>query len=128
MLKNLSLTLSLVFAYVLPLVAGSTQTVNAPCDKAITKAMVIAAHRKWASLRPDPQAPVLNIETHANFGKDVLLPLGAVWSHPKGGELVFDDQGSSCEVSSNGHPADVVLSDLVKTFSDRPANAADKRP
>ena len=65
---------------------------------------------------------MLNIETHANFGKDVLLPLGAVWSHPKGGELVFDDQGSSCEVSSNGHPADVVLSDLVKVFSNRVVN------
>jgi hypothetical protein len=77
----------------------------------------LAAHRKRASLRPYPTAPVLNIESNRNFAKDYLLPLGEVWSHRKFGELGFMASGdSSCSVRSNGHPADVVLSDLVTAF------------
>jgi len=78
---------------------------------------VLAAHRKWWAERPDPNAPVLNIRTHASFAKDVLLPLGTVISHERVGVLTFEDQNGECLVESNGHPADVVLSDLNKALS-----------
>jgi hypothetical protein len=97
------------------LYAGSTQIVNAPCEKAIAQATVLAAHRKRASLRPYPTAPVLNIESNRNFAKVYFG--GSVWSHKKYGELAFDATGDdSCSVTSNGHPADVLLSDLLKAF------------
>jgi hypothetical protein len=98
----------------LPALAGDVRTINATCEKAITKAEVLAAERKWWPDRPDPKAPVLNVRTHANFAKQALLPLGSVWSHEKVGELAFQELDQSCRVTSNGHPADVVLSDLVK--------------
>jgi hypothetical protein len=93
--------------------AGDSRTVKVKCEKAIVEAEVLTAHRKWWAERPDPNAPVLNIRTHANFAKNVL-PLGALISHEKVGELTFEDQNGECLVESNGHPADVVLSDLVK--------------
>ncbi len=94
--------------------AGDAKSVGLDCEKAIAKAEIMAAHRKWWSERPDPKSPVLNIRTHPNFAKDFLLPLGPVFSHEKVGELTFEDQNGECLVESNGHPADVVLDDLVK--------------
>jgi hypothetical protein len=95
--------------------AKSSQMVSAPCEKAIAQATVLAAHRKRSSLRPYPTAPVLNIESNRNFAKVYFF--GTVWSHKKYGELAFDATGdASCSVISNGHPADVVLSDLVKVY------------
>lgn len=79
------------------------------CDKAIVKAEVLTAHRKWWADRPDPNAPVLNIRTHANFAKKCA----SSW-HEKVGELTFEDQNGECLVESNGHPADIVLSDLAR--------------
>jgi hypothetical protein len=63
--------------------AGDSRTVKLQCDKAIVKAEVLTAHRKWWADRPDPNAPVLNIRTHANFANNLLLPLGTVISHEK---------------------------------------------
>ncbi len=97
--------------------AGDSRTLKSQCDKLIVKAEVLTAHHKWWAERPDPNAPVLNIRTHANFAKDFLLPLGAVFSHEKVGALTFEDQNGECLVESNGHPADVVLSDLNKVSS-----------
>jgi hypothetical protein len=119
-MKSLQAVHSLVVVlFLLPsaslLYAGSTQIVNAPCEKAIAQTTVLAAHRKRASLRPYPTAPVLNIESNRNFAKVYFF--GSVWSHKKYGELAFDATGeASCSVTSNGHPADVLLSDLVKAF------------
>ena len=96
--------------------AGNTRTVNASCEKAIAKATFLAAQRKRAAIRPYPNAPALNIESNRNFAKQVLLPLGEVWSHKKNGELAFDGTEDTCAVTSNGHPADVILSDLVKAL------------
>jgi hypothetical protein len=97
--------------------AGTTQTVNSSCENAIAKATFLAAQRKRVAVRPYPTAPVLNLESNRNYAKTVLLPLGEVWSHKKFGELAFDVTGeTTCSVTSNGHPADVILSDLVKTF------------
>ena len=101
-----------VFLAVEPCFAGSTKTVNLPCDKAVTQAQVFAAKRKWYSNRSDPTAPTLDISTSQNFAKAVLL--GSVFSHPKHGSLIFEDADTGCKVTSNGHPADVVLSDLTK--------------
>jgi hypothetical protein len=106
--------LSIILLTVLPSLAGDVRTINATCEAAILKAEVLAAQRKWWPDRPDPRAPVLNIRTHSNFAKQVLLPLGKVWSHEKVGELAFDEREKSCRVTSNGRPADVVLSDLSK--------------
>jgi len=97
--------------------AGDAIALKVECEKAIAKAEVLAAHHKWWPERPDPKAPVLNIRTHANFAKNVLLPLGGVFSHEKVGELTFEDQNGECLVESQGHPADVVLDDLAKKFS-----------
>src|SRR5690348_9235463 len=85
--------------------AGDTKTVNASCETAIGKAEVLAAHRKWWPERPDPKATVLNIRTHWNFSKDLVPVFGGIFSHEKVGELVFQEQGGSCLVVSNGHPA-----------------------
>ena len=109
-----TLRLSFVLLAAIPAIAGGTQTINATCETAITKAEVLAAQRKWWPDRLDPKAPVLNIRTHSNFAKQALLPLGKVWSHEKVGELSFEELDKSCRVTSNGHPADVVLSDLSK--------------
>jgi len=95
--------------------AGDAKSVGLDCEKAIAKAEIMAAHRKWWSERPDPKSPVLNIRTHANFAKDLLLPMGAVFSHEKVGALTFEDQNGECLLESTGHPADVVLDDLVKS-------------
>ncbi|MGC1451875.1 MAG: hypothetical protein WA830_17745 [Candidatus Sulfotelmatobacter sp.] len=110
----------------LPAFAGGVRIINATCEAAITKAEVLAAQRKWWPDRPDPKAPVLSIRTHGNFAKQVILPLGSVWSHEKVGELAFEELDQSCRVISNGHPADVVLSDLAKaefTAPPRPTEA-----
>jgi hypothetical protein len=120
-----ALRLSFILLAAIPALAGGTQVINATCENAIAKAEVLAAQRKWWPDRPDPKAPVLNIRTHGNFAKQVLLPLGKVWSHEKVGELAFEDQGKSCRVTSNGHPADVVLSDLSKAEFTTPAVAVD---
>jgi hypothetical protein len=70
---------------------------------------------KRASVRPYPTAPVLNIESNGNFAKVYFI--GSLWSHKKYGELAFDATGdNACSVTSNGHPADVLLSDLVQAF------------
>lgn len=106
--------LGLILLTALPALAGDMRTINATCENAITKAEVLAAQRKWWPDRPDPKAPVLNIRTHGNFAKQVLLPLGSVWSHEKVGELAFEERNQSCRVTSSGHPADVVLTDLAK--------------
>jgi hypothetical protein len=113
---SIALCLSLLFLTALPTIAGDVRTINAPCENAIVKAEVLAAQRKWWPDRPDPKAPVLSVRTHANFAKNYLVPLGLgiVWSHEKVGEMAFEDLGQSCRVTSNGHPADVVLSDLAK--------------
>jgi hypothetical protein len=95
--------------------AKSTEIVSASCENAIAQATVLAAHRKRSSLRPYPTAPVLNIESNRNFAKAYFF--GTVFSHKKFGELAFDaTRDDSCSVASNGHPADVVLSDLVKIY------------
>ena len=73
-----TLRLSFVLLVAIPALAGVTQTINAPCENAITKAEVLAAQRKWWPDRTDPKAPVLNIRTHSNFSKQALLPLGKV--------------------------------------------------
>jgi hypothetical protein len=99
-----------------PLFATDTRTLSVPCEKALNKAMLLAAYRKWSPMRPSPNAMVLNIGTHRNFAK-TLLPLGSVWSHSKFGELAFDDVAVGCKVFSNGHPADVVNDDLDRSFS-----------
>jgi hypothetical protein len=109
-----ALRLSFIVLAAIPALAGGTQVVNTTCENAIIKAEVLAAQRKWWPDRPDPKAPVLNIRTHGNFAKQALLPLGKVWSHEKVGELAFEEREKSCRVTSNGHPADVVLSDLSK--------------
>ena len=120
-----ALRLSFILLAAIPALAGETRIINAGCEKAITKAEVLAAQRKWWPDRPDPKAPVLNIRTHANFAKQVLLPLGRVWSHEKVGELAFEEREKSCRVTSNGHPADVVLSDLSKAEFNATAVAVD---
>jgi len=107
--------------------AGDAKTLNTSCETAITKAEVIAAHRKWWPERPDPKAMVLNIRTHWNFSKDLVPIFGGIISHEKVGELVFDEQGDSCLVVSNGHPADVVLSNLGKTFEQHLATAENSK-
>jgi hypothetical protein len=108
--------------------AGDETTVHLTCEEAISKAEIRAAHRKWWPDRPDPKAFVLNIRTHANFVKD-MLPLGGIISHEKVGELIFEQQGDSCLIVSNGHPADVVLADLAgtKTQSDKNSAASECR-
>ena len=108
------LCLTLLLLTALPAIAGDVRTINASCENAIVKAEVLSAQRKWWPERPDPKAPVLNVRTHGNFAKQVLLPLGKVWSHEKVGELAFEERDQACVVTSNGHPADVVLSDLAK--------------
>ena len=52
--------------------------------------------------------------------------MGGIISHEKMGELVFSEQGNRCLVVSNGHPADVVLSDLAKVFAEPRSGATDK--
>jgi hypothetical protein len=118
---RIELCLSLLFLTALSAIAGDVRTINASCENAIVKAELLAAQRKWWPERPDPKAPVLNVRTHANFAKQVLLPLGSVWSHEKVGELAFEERDQSCVVTSNGRPADVVLSDLAK--AEFPASA-----
>ena len=68
---------------------------------------------------------VLNIGTHRNFAKQLLLPLGVVWSHEKYGELAFEDVTDGCKVFSNGHPADVVNDDLDHSFAHAAAQKMD---
>jgi hypothetical protein len=71
---------------------------------------------------------VLNIRTHWNFSKDLVPFFGGIISHEKVGELVFEEQDGSCLVVSNGHPADVVLSNLDKTFEQpHPATAGNSK-
>ena len=84
--------------------AGDSRTLKSQCDKLIVKAEVLTAHHKWWAERPDPNAPVLNIRTHANFAKDFLLPLGAVFSHEKVGALTFEDQNGECLVAVERPP------------------------
>jgi hypothetical protein len=105
--------------------AGDAKTLSTSCENAITKAEVLAAHRKWWPDRPDPKATVLNIRTHWNFSKDLVPVLGGIISHEKVGELVFQEQSGSCLVVSNGHPADVVLSDLAKAFGEPSSSTAE---
>ena len=109
-------TIVALFILTLPAFAAGTHTVNTNCEAALTRAEVFAAQRKWWPDRADPKAPVLSIRTHANFAKNYLVPfgLGVVWSHEKVGELAFEERPGVCVISSNGHPADVVLSDLAK--------------
>ena len=109
----------------LPAIAGDVLTINASCKNALVKAEILAAKRKWWPDRPDPKAPVLNVRTHANFAKEVVL--GKVWSHEKVGELAFEDQGQSCQVTSNAHPADVVLSDLAKAEFPAPPRSTERK-
>jgi hypothetical protein len=116
---RIAMCLGLLFLTALTALAGDVRTINASCENAIVKSEILAAKRKWWPDRPDPKAPVLNVRTHANFAKEVVL--GKLWSHEKVGELAFEDQGQSCQVTSNGHPADVVLSDLAK--AEFPASA-----
>jgi hypothetical protein len=118
---RIALCLSLLFLTALPAIAGDVRTINASCENAIIKAELLAAQRKWWPDRPDPKAPVPNVRTHGNFAKQVLLPLGSVWSHEKVGELAFEEREQAFVVTSNGHPADVVLSDLAK--AEFPASA-----
>jgi hypothetical protein len=109
--------LSLLFLTALSALAGDVRIINASCENALNQAEVLAAQRKWWPDRPDPKAPVLSIRTHANFAKNYLVPLGLGigWSHEKVGELAFEEQGQqSCKVTSNGHPADIVLTELAK--------------
>lgn len=121
------LTSSIVVLFCISAYAGDSKSVGMDCEKAITKAEIMAAHRKWWPERPDPKGPVLNIRTHANYAKDFLLPLGPVFSHEKVGELTFEEQNGECLVESNGHPADVVLDDLVKnSVSSRTVKAKGK--
>jgi len=75
---RIELCLSLLFLTALSAIAGDVRTINASCENAIVKAELLAAQRKWWPERPDPKAPVLNVRTHANFAKQVLLPLGLV--------------------------------------------------
>lgn len=105
-------------ALVAPALCTGKEVLGIPCSKAISEAELLAANRKWSSARPDPTALVLNISTSMNYAKAVLL--GPVFSHPKLGELTFDDTISPnvCQVASNGHPADVVLQDLKKKFGE----------
>jgi hypothetical protein len=49
--------------------AGDGKTLNTSCESPITKAEVIAAHRKWWPERPDPKSAVLNIRPHWNFSQ-----------------------------------------------------------
>jgi hypothetical protein len=51
--------------------------------------------------------------------------VGGIWSHEKVGEMMFEEQSGSCLVVSNGHPADVVLSDLGKAFEEHHSTAAE---
>ncbi len=113
-MKHFLVVLALLAA--VPLYAKGTKTINASCDKAIEKAEVIAAQRKWQVNRADPNSPVLNISTSTNVGKALLC--GVLCSHSKQGELTLEkmDNSNTCRVSSNGKPADVVLGDLMKTF------------
>lgn len=108
----------LVITLTVPALCENKAVLNVPCSKAIAEAELLAANRNWASLRPDPSAWVLNITTSASFTKTVLL--GSLFSHPKAGEITFDNSinAAVCEVTSNGHPADVVLKDLKKKFED----------
>jgi hypothetical protein len=124
---RIALCLSFLFLTTLSAIAGDVRTINASCENAIVKAEILAAKRKWWPDRPDPKAPVLNVRTHANFAKEVVL--GKLWSHEKVGELAFEDQGQSCQVTSNGRPADVVLTDLTKAefpASARPTEAKER--
>lgn len=100
----------------IPAFCKENAVLNVSCTEAISQAELQAANRKWTPMRPDPNAPVLNISTSANFAKDVIL--GPMFSHPKTGELTFDSSAGPnvCEISSNGHPADVVLKDLKNKF------------
>lgn len=96
--------------------------VGIPCSKAIVKAEVDAANRKWSSQRPDPNAPVLNLATSVNYAKAILL--GSFFSHVKKGELTFSSTSAGgCRIQSNGHPADVIAKDLRKKYAHvSPAN------
>lgn len=108
---------ALLVCLAIPALCKGNVVLNISCNQAISQAELIAANRKWTPMRPDPTAFVLNISTSANFAKDVLF--GPMFSHPKTGELTFDNSGGAnvCEVASNGHPADVVLKDLKKKFA-----------
>jgi hypothetical protein len=120
--------LSLLFLTALSALAGDVRTINASCENALTKAEILSAERKWWPDRPDPKAPVLSVRTHRNFAKNYLVwpfALGVVWSHEKVGELAFEDEGQSCKVTSNGHPADIVLSDLARVEFPASAPLAD---
>ncbi|MGE5113121.1 MAG: hypothetical protein ACM3JB_19845, partial [Acidobacteriaceae bacterium] len=121
----------LLLAFLCPYAAaGDSRTVKLECEKAIVKAEVLAAHRKWWPERPDPNAPVLSIRTHANFAKNAVpFGIGAIISHEKVGELTFEDQNGECLIESNGHPADVVLDDLSKQLAtSRAAKRQDASP
>jgi hypothetical protein len=97
--------------------AKEIRTVNEPCGKAINHVIVLAATHKYSVMRPSPDAMALNIDTHANYSVDAFLPfnLGKIASHPKFGEVWFEDQGANCVVNFNGHPADVVVQDLGRS-------------
>lgn len=112
---------AMLAALALPAFAAKNAVVNVSCKEAISQAELDAANRKWTPMRPDPTSPVLNITTSMNYTKAVLL--GSVFSHPKTGELTFDNSEGPgiCELHSNGHPADVVLKDLAKKFKNAPA-------
>jgi|SRR5208337_2926328 len=92
--------------------AREQKAVNVTCEQAIRQAQVAAAKRKWFAMRPDPTAPTLNVSTHPNFSKNLVPYAGVFLSHTKNGTLVFEDADSGCAISSNGHPADVVLGDV----------------
>ena len=97
----------------LPLYAKETRIVNMPCNQAINDVISLAAFHKWSSVRPAPDAMALNISTHANYAKQLIpTPIGGLWSHEKFGEVWFEAQGKNCVVNSNGHPADVVVTDI----------------
>ncbi len=100
-----------------PAVGKGNAVLNVSCKVAISQAELVAANHKWSPQRPDPSSPILNITTSMNYTKAIVL--GPMFSHPKTGELIFDESRGAnvCEVTSNGHPADVVLKDLETKFS-----------
>lgn len=104
----------LAVLFVAGAIAKEKVTVKGNCEDVLTRSETLAAEYKWSSNRPDPKAMVLSISTSANFAKATFIPGGALFSHPKIGTLTFTQDGDSCSIESNGHPADVVAKQLGK--------------
>ncbi len=93
-------------------VLADTKVVNMSCTDAIAKAQVLAAKHRWSTMRPDPTAPTLNIQTTTNWWVS-----GGAFSHPKSGTIVFEKvQGndSQCNLAASGKPATTVLKEFDK--------------